>query len=334
MSDASVREVAVAAGVSVGTVSNVLNHPERVSESTRERVLAAIAELGFVRNEAARQLRAGRGSSIGLVVLDARNPFFAELGRSAGHAALDAGYTVLLADSDADQELERRHLELFRRQRVAGVLISPASDATDGLHALHEAGVAVVLVDRAAGGSGLSSVAVDDVAGGRLAVQHLLAGGARRIAVVGGSDLLHQVRDRIEGARRAAAEAGVDLEVLPGAMDVEAGRRWGRELLARPADRRPDAVFCVNDLLAVGVLQALVLAGVEVPDEMALIGYDDIDFAAAAMVPLTTIGQPEQAMGRTAVELLLEHLDGGPAREVLFTPELVVRSSTRAGSGS
>ena len=330
----SVREVAVAASVSVGTVSNVLNRPEKVSPETVARVLSVIQELGYVRNDAARQLRAGRSRTIGLIVLDAGNPFFAEVARGAEDRAAEAGMSVLLGNSDESAAREASYLDLFREQRVNGVLITPAGERTEPLQHMQDAGVPVVLVDREAPGTSLRSVAVDDVEGGYLAVRHLLSGGRTRIAYVCGPRSIRQVADRLAGAQRAIAEVpGAQLEVveLP-ALTVLQGRAAGEQLVARAAGDRPDAVFAANDLLAVGLLQALQLMGdLRVPDDIALIGYDDIDFAAATVVPLSSIRQPAHLIGYTAVDLLLRHLAdpaGEDERNVRFRPELVIRASS------
>lgn len=334
MAAASVRDVARTAGVSVGTVSNVLNHPEKVSAATVERVHSAIDELGFVRNDAARQLRAGRSKTVGLVVLDVRNPFFTELARGAEDRAAQAGLSVILGNSDDSVSREAAYLDLFEEQRALGVLISPIGDVSARLARLRERGTPAVLVDRPGDESGFSSVAVDDVAGGYLAVRHLIEQGCTRIAYIAAQFEIRQVTDRLEGARRAVAESsGVTLEVITSTgLAVVDGRRSGEELVARSPERRPDGVFTVNDLMAVGVLQALVMNGdLHVPDDIALIGYDDIDFASAAVVPLSSIRQPAHLIGETAVEILLaEAVDPDRApRSVLFQPELVVRASTR-----
>ncbi len=329
----SVKDVAAAASVSVGTVSNVLNRPAQVAPATVERVLRAIDELGFVRNDAARQLRAGRSRSIGLVLLDVGNPFFAELARGAEERAAEAGMAVLLGNSDESPEREDAYLELFREQRVNGVLISPTDDERDRLDRVRAAGIPVILVDRAASAPSLASVSVDDVEGGHLAVSHLLATGRRRIAYVCGPRTLRQVADRLEGARRAVAEhPDASLEIIErDALTVLQGRDAGEEIVSRASGQRPDAVFAANDLLAVGLLQALAItADIRVPDEIALVGYDDIDFAAATVVPLSSVRQPARELGRAAVELLLETLDrpDEPGRAIRFRPELVVRAST------
>ncbi|WP_345800591.1 LacI family DNA-binding transcriptional regulator [Microbacterium sp. AZCO] len=330
----SVRDVAAAASVSVGTVSNVLNRPAKVSPATVERVMQAIAELGFVRNDAARQLRAGRSRSIGLVVLDVGNPFFAEVARGAEDRAAEEGMSVLLVNSDEREERQNAHLELFREQRVNGVLVTPSSDDLGPLERLQGGGIPVILVDREVAGDAFASVAVDDVEGGYLATAHLLAIGRRRLVFVGGPLSIRQVADRLEGARRAVAEVdGATLEVVETpALTVLSGRAAGERLRERPLDERPDAVFAANDLLAVGVLQAFsLLSGVRVPEDIALVGYDDIDFASATVVPLSSVRQPAHLIGYSAVDLLLKELDdpgGLHDRAVRFQPELVVREST------
>ncbi|MFT4233899.1 MAG: LacI family DNA-binding transcriptional regulator [Microbacterium sp.] len=329
----SVREVAKEAGVSVGTVSNVLNRPERVSEKTVERVHAAVAKLGYVRNDAARQLRAGRSKSIGLVVLDVGNPFFTEVARGAEDRAADAGMVVLVGNSDESSARESTYLAQFREQRVSGVLISPTSEDLGEVQKLSDAGIPVILVDREPDGLAVGSVSVDDVEGGHLAAGHLLSLGRRRLAFLGGPSTIRQVSDRLAGARKAVAEYdGATIEVIERpSLSVMEGRAAGEELLERDAADRPDAIFCANDLLAVGVLQALVMTGeLRVPEDIALVGYDDIAFAAATVVSLTSVRQPARHIGEAAVELLLEQLEDEPAepRSVTFRPELVIRDST------
>jgi LacI family transcriptional regulator len=335
MAAVSVRDVALRAGVSVGTVSNVMNRPDKVSPSTIDAVQRAIAELGFVRNDAARQLRAGRSRAVGLVILDVGNPFFAELARGAEDQAARAGFSIILGNSDEKADRESRYLDLFEEQRMHGVLISPFGEVTGRLRRLRERGIPAVLVDRTSPDSSFSSVSVDDIAGGQLAVEHLISIGRRRIAFVGGPMEIRQVTDRLEGTRRAvAARKDVSLEVIETqALSVHEGRAAGAALIARAQAQRPDAIFAANDLIAVGLLQALYMQGaVVVPDEIALIGYDDISFASGSVVPLSSIRQPSALIGATAVDILFAEA-ADPAREavqVVFQPELVVRESTRA----
>jgi LacI family transcriptional regulator len=196
----------------------------------------------------------------------------------------------------------------------------------------------VVLVDRAVDDSVCCSVSVDDVEGGALALTHLIEQGHRQIAFVGGPLGVNQVQDRLLGARQALKSAGLpDTSLLvleTTALNVNEGRRAGERLAGLPQARRPTAAFCANDLLALGFLQEMTRLGVAVPDEVAIVGYDDIDFASAAAVPLTSVRQPRHVLGRTAAELLLVEAAAGPAhrhRQVRFQPELAVRASSRSG---
>ncbi|MDF2442859.1 MAG: LacI family transcriptional regulator, partial [Subtercola sp.] len=189
----------------MGTVSNVLNRPGKVSPGAAERVQAAIAELGFVRNDAARRLRVGHSTSFGLIVLDAANPFFTDLARGAEDEAAEHGYSMLLANSSENLAREATYLDLFESQRTRGVLISPLTSDSTRLAALRSRGIPAVIVDRQLDDASFSSVSVDDVAGGHAAVTHLLEKGFRRIAFVGGPVGIRQVGDRLLGARRAVA---------------------------------------------------------------------------------------------------------------------------------
>lgn len=330
----SIREVAQRAGVSVGTVSNVLNRPEEVSADSVQRVSSAIEELGYVRNDAARKLRAGISTTVGFVVLDGQNPFYNDVVRGAEDEATRHGIAILYGNTDEDPSREKVYLDLFREQQVRGLLIAPYGDVMTQLRRFRSSGIATVLVDRFSADSGFSSVSVDSVAGGRLAVEHLIDSGRRRIAFVGGPFEMRQVTDRLAGARAAAENAStrIDLEVIPtAAMTVEEGAAAGTRILARPRREWPDALFASNDLLALGLLQSLVSGGrMLVPGEIAIIGFDDIPFAAAAAVPLSSIRQPSRMIGRTALRIVLEEAadpDSIP-RQTVFPPELVIRRST------
>jgi LacI family transcriptional regulator len=327
-----IKDVAERAGVSIATVSNVVNHPHLVAEATRTRVRSVIDELGYVRDESARQLRAGRSRIIALLVLDLGNPFFVDIVRGAEEAAHDHGLNVISCNSGQRVELETSYLSLLAEQRVRGVLLSPVDTSGGSLAAFRRTGTPYVLVDRKVPEKEASSVSVDDVAGGALAMRHLADGGHARIAFVNGPDILAQCRDRKAGVRsvlkKASGVALTELEVER--LDVASGRDAGARLLG--ISPRPTAVFCANDLLALGVLQAMVSAGVRVPEDMAIAGYDDNEFAAAAAVPLTSVRQPARRIGRTAAELLIAETgddERAGHRTVVFKPELVVRRSTQ-----
>jgi LacI family transcriptional regulator len=333
-----IKDVAQHAGVSVGTVSNVINRPDLVAAETRVRVQATIDRLGYVRSEAARSLRAGQSRIIGQLVLDMANPFFADVATGAARAARAAGLRVMLCNSANDPAEEAEYLSLFAEQRVRGVLLTPADPTGADLAVLRRHQIPFVLVDRVT--SEGCSVSVDDVAGGRMAAAHLAETGHELVGYVSGPMNLAQCRDRHTGALAALAAHGLPegaLIHLPAErMDVASGRDAGRGLLE--LSRRPTAVFCANDLLALGVLQSLYAAGISVPDEMAIVGYDDIELAGAAAVPLTSVRQPSVEMGLIAAELLIEETATDMARRhrhrrVVLEPELIVRESTRSARG-
>ena len=332
----SMKDVAALAGVSVGTVSNVLNSPGLVANATRERVEAAISKLGWVPNESARQLRAGRSRSIGMVVMDIANPFFADMVRGAEDVFYTSGYSVHIGNSDQRLDREATLLDQFQQQRVRGVLYAPTGVGAEPAVQLRMRGIPVVLLDRAAGVDGFCTVGADDIEGGRLAVAHLLTQGHRRLAIVGGPPTLAQVRDRRHGADIAMqSAAGASLLVLSTQfLDVEWGKRAASELLLLPDRERPTAVFALNDLLAIGLLQGFTLAGVRVPEQMAIVGYDDIAFAAAAAVPLSSVRQQRAELGASAAELLFAEIRAGESDlshehvRVRMVPELVIRQSS------
>ena len=320
----------------MGTVSNVLNKPHLVSARTRDRVMAVIDELGFVRNESARQLRAGSSRAIGLVVIDAANPFFADVARGVEDAVEGVGGVVLLGNSAGEKTRERRYLELFEEQRVRGVLIAPLSDADPPLAALTRLGIPVVFLDRHGKASSHSSVSVDDDAGGRIAAAHLVTRGHRRLAFVGGPSSLRQVTERRQGAEAVVevTDGASLLAISTRGLTVAAGRQAADNLVTMSTSVRPTAVFAANDLIAIGLLQGLLAHGLRVPDDIAIVGYDDIEFAAAAAVPLSSVRQPRVELGRRGAEILFEELaaleSGRPVerQHIRFQPELVVRLSS------
>jgi LacI family transcriptional regulator len=321
----------VAAGVSLGTVSNVLNRPDRVSESTRLRVEEAMRRLGFVRNESARQLRAGHSNTVAYVMLDATNPFFTDVAQGIEQGVEQHDLSLFLCNSDNRVDREAAYLRRLQQQRVQGVLITPIDPAAAHLAEVAQ-GTPLVIVDRVGTAGSFCSVAVDDVLGGRLAVEHLLDLGHERIAFVGGPMNLGQVRDRLAGAALALEESSAELVTIElDALTVAEGRTAGERIAGMPSSTRPTAAFCANDLIALGLLQQCVALGMQVPGDLAIVGYDDIEFAAAAAVPLTSVRQPRRELGRRAAELLFDEVSN-PDHEheqVQFTPSLVARTSTR-----
>jgi len=329
----TIRDVAERAGVSVGTISNALNRPDRVADETLARIREAIDDLGFVRNAAARQLRGVRSPAIGLVVLDIDNPFFTEVARGVEAAASEIDHLVILCNSAGDRSREDKQLRLLEEQRVAGVLITPAGRQASKLQQqIRERGTPVVLLDRRSPRRDRCSVAVDDVKGGRLAGQHLAELGHTRIGLINGPREINQCADRRAGFLAALEENSIKLtapnDIEMDALTIAAGEAAAKRLLARK--NPPTAIFCGNDLMALGAEHAVVTAGLHLPDDIAIVGYDDVPFAGMAFVPLTSIRQPAYELGYRAAELLLEEASGEPHHheQVMFIPELVARQSS------
>ncbi len=327
-----IRDVAQAAGVSVGTVSNALNHPDQVSSKTLARVQQTMQALGFVRNDLARQLRMGRGTAIGFVAVNIANPFFADLAHELEAAAEEVGHTIVLGSSDQNAAREQRYIDLFDEQRVRGLLIVPQHGLTPRLSRLRASGTPVVLFDGNLDSDEVCSVGLDGAAGGYMAVRHLVETGRRRLVVAGGP--LSQIGDRVSGAARAAQETpGVTLSIIEtDDLTVEQGRHVAERILALREEDRPDAVFAANDLLAIGLIQTLILdRTLSVPRDIAIVGYDDIDFASSTVVPLSTIRQPRESLARAALELLEQEVAGDENHKHgrhLLQPELIVRASS------
>lgn len=324
---ASVKDVAALAGVSVGTVSNVLNRPEAVSERTRAKVEAAMSELRFLRNASARQLRAGVSTTVGAVMIDLGNPFYTEIARGIEDRLAINGLTLMMCSSDENAQREADFLRQFAEHGVRGMLVTPLDSTTQRLLELGELGIPSVLID--ATDDTLPTVRVDHVSGGRQAVAHLLERGHRRILFLGDDEHLQQARHRLRGAVEAVAAAGLAAaEVLVTQSLSSLDATGGEEAVLAALDAtgpRPTAVFCINDLVALGVLRALRRRGIGVPNEIAIVGYDDLYWAGELATPLSSVRQPMRQLGWAAADLLL---DPGETTSKVFEPELVVRASS------
>ena len=326
----SLRDVAKAAKVSVGTVSNVLNRPEVVAPETLARVQATIKELGFVPNGFARHLRSGQSRTLGLIVPDVANPFFTEVARGVEDAASKRDYAVFLCNSDESATKEDRYVNVLIQQQVRGVLITPADMKSDRLEVMRERGIAVTLLDREIKGRKQCSVSVDDVHGGQIAIEYLAGLGHKNIAWVCGPESIPQVADRGAGVTKAAKVAGAKIETIRvPLMNAAKGEEAAKKILELGV--MPTAIFCANDLLALGVMRALLANKVRIPEQVSVLGYDNIEFAPSAAVPLSSIAQPSYQMGVTAADLLLNECEDGENHEhqqIRFQPQLVERAST------
>ena len=324
------QDVARRAGVALGTVSNVLNNPHKVADRTRQRVEAAITELGFVRNSAARTLAAGTTDTVGLVLVDIGNSFFVDIARGAETITAAAGLKLLLANSDVDQVKQDAYLDLFDEARAAGLLLAPLDGPLDTAHAVQDHGRPVVLVNAPSIDDAMCSVVVNEELGGLLAARHLISRGARRLAFLGGPFRLHAISQRLDGARKAAEEAGTELTVIEThGLNIGDGRTHGRKLLEDSPT--VDGVICASDPIAVGVIQAATELGIAVPDRLVVIGYDDNHFAAESAIPVSTVAQPGRRMGEVATQLLLTEIADGPEHRhaaVALDPHVIARRST------
>lgn len=331
----TIMDVARRADVSIATVSRVIHGSSLVSPETEQRVRAAIQELNYSPNALASAMVTRRTRTIGLIITSLADPFFPELVRGVEEDALLAGYGVLLCNSGADPRREVAAVELLRRKRVDAILVAASRVGQLHLAILEQYGVPVVLINNEVSSPYVYSVSTDDLAGGRLATQFLLSLGHRRIAYIAGHTETaglpgrQSSRDRYNGYAEAMAAAGIPLNpawVIPGDGRVEAGRQGMAQLLKMSP--RPTAVFCYNDLTALGALSACHAAGVAVPDDVSLVGYDNIAMSEWAIPPLTTVAQQTYALGQQALHMALNLLAGKAiADRVTLAPYLVERGT-------
>jgi len=328
----SIRDVSVAAGVSIATVSRALTMPDRVAKATRQRVLQVAEELGYSPNLVARSLRSQQSRLIVVLVTNIANPMLSQCIRGIESVARELGYSVLLGDTQNDEQVEAQYIGLLASRQVDGVIV--LSSRLHGrvfdliLRASPQAAVvnACACLDVAP----CSTVGVDDVGAARAMTEHLIGLGHRRIAVVTGPEGSPHSRDRMFGYRMQLRAAGIQFDealVMPGDFTMQSGADACERLLA--LEPQPTALFCFNDEMAIGAIQRLALRGLKAPDDISVAGFDDIEFAAFTSPPLTTISQPKDDMGATAMQLLHKRLSGMTEIEtVTLATELRIRAST------
>ena len=327
----SIKDVAREAGVSTATVSHVINNSRFVSEETRGRVLRAVERCNYYPNAHARSLASGRSQMLGLLISDITNPFFPELVKAIEAAAFERGYDVVLSNTNYDQERVAHYVRRIIERQVAGVALMTSEFDDRLVEELARGRVSVVLLDRDAPAVGMSNLCVDYAAGIEEAVRHLVSLGHRRISFVSGPPHLSSIRKRLDAFRASRARylpGGAGGEVYVGDLKLEGGRRAAREMLAGGA--RPTAVVAANDLMALGAMREFLSAGLSIPRDVSVVGFDDISFAALAEPPLTTVCLPRGELGRRAVEALTATIEH-PERqgvEVHVRTYLVERGST------
>jgi LacI family transcriptional regulator len=322
-------DVAKHAGVSLKTVSRVINGEAGVAEATAVRVSAAIADLGFERNDLARSLRQGRTSStLGLVIEDVANPFYSAIAQAVEAAARARGFMLITGSCEEDAERERELVHGLLRRRVDALLLVPAGRDHGYLAGPPSSGTPIVFLDRPPEGVDADCVLLDDRGGARAAVEHLLAHGHQRIAYIADPDTLYTAGERLAGYREMMEAAGVPVPpelVRLGSHDAGEAEDVVRELLALPRDRRPTALFTGNNRHTVGALRAL--RGIE--DEVAVVGFDDFELADMLAMPTTVVRHESASLGRHGAALAFARLDGddGPSRRVIVPTTLVPRGS-------
>ncbi|GAB4116685.1 MAG: substrate-binding domain-containing protein [Roseiflexaceae bacterium] len=331
----TIRDVARHAGVSPMTVSRVINGSSQVSASTRAVVEEAVRTLGYVPNVLARGLSAQRTGTLALIVPDVANPFFTMVVRGAESIARQADYRVLLCNTESDLELERGYVEAMLSHRVEGILIAPVSDRSiETICLLEQHAIPTVLVDRSIEGLARDLVQGDSVGDAQRLVRHLIEAGHRRIAMIAGGQEISTSRDRLRGYQLALKEAGIGYDpglVLNSNYATDGGYQATQRILWR--EDRPDAIFAINSLVAVGAVRAIREQRLDIPGDIALACFDDIEHAAAICPFLTVMQQPAESYGRIATDRLLARIDDPdrePPRSIILSAELIVRESCGA----
>ena len=328
---ANIKDVALHAGVSVTTVSHVVNGTRFVSEVARQRVEAAVRELGYVPSAVARSLKHNTTRTFGMVIPNNSNPYFAEIIQGVEARSFAAGYNVILCNSNDDPERQAAYLRVLAEKRIDGLIfVVTGSDAVVRA-TLGGINTPLVLLDREVSGVSSDLVEVNHVLGSQMATEHLLELGHPRVACISGPPGLSPSSQRRAGWKDALEKAGVERkesDLARGDFTARGGYLAMQTLLKRRP--RPTAVFACNDLMAFGALTAAREAGIAVPQQLSIVGFDDIDLAAFSAPPLTTVAQPKQQIGTVAAELLLDRVGNARAdnRQMILDPELRVRAST------
>jgi LacI family transcriptional regulator len=323
----TIKDIAKRSGVSITTVSRVLNRKEEgMSEKTREKVLKVIKEAQYQPNQFARGLVTKQSKLLGLIVPTIANPFFPELCRGAEDEANKRDYSLVICNSDDKPEKEERYLRVLKEQQIDGIILSSFSPSSKRL--LEEGNIPCALLDRVIEGNLYTSVFLDNEFGGYLAGKHLTDLGHRNIACISGPISIRNSFERVKGFRRALEESGINHQNIlesEGEFTTESAYKHAKDLLMH---NNITAIFACNDLMAFGVYQAAHELNIKIPEELSIIGFDDIPFASSLIPKLTTIRQDTYEMGRRAVELLINQIETGKTESFQFNPALITREST------
>ncbi|ACZ43203.1 transcriptional regulator, LacI family [Thermobaculum terrenum ATCC BAA-798] len=336
MGNVKISDVAKKAGVSTATVSRVLSGKTTVDPILRDRVLKAVEETGYKPDRVARSLRKRQSSIIGLIISDIQNPFFISLVRAVEDVAQKHGYIVMLGNADEDERKEREYIQVMISERVAGVIVSPSREYNDPCEDLVRAKIPLVLVDRRVPGLDVDTIVVNNTWAAQQLVMHLIEHGHSRIGAVLGTSIVATGRERREGYVQALLQYGFPIipnliKVGPpppsGANREDTGYRLTMELLN--AKERPTALFTGTNLLTIGALRAIQEKGLSIPEDIALVGFDDIDWMPVYNPSITVAAQPTYHIGRIAAEMLIARIQGdeSPAQEIVLQPEIKIRRS-------
>lgn len=334
MAQLTIKELAKITGLSVSTLSRVINDHPDVASQTRRRVKKIIEKFGYTPNLLAKDLRLQSTKTIGVVISDISNPFFASVVKGIENTARQRKYHIILCESTEQDklELEEESIETLLKKRVAGLLLTPAHEKVMDILAKKGRGIPFVLMSRHFVKTPTNYVVSDDTLGSYLATEHLIKKGHRKILYLNGSSRLSDARDRLVGYKKALLEKGISFDeglvkTVPG-INMEEAYNAVKRILAKKVDFT--AIFCFADYLAMGAMKAIHGAGLRIPDDIAVVGYDDVEVASILEPPLTTIYTPKYQLGKKAVEILLDHLLGKKHRtlqQVVVKPKLVVRES-------
>ncbi|MGI2296259.1 LacI family DNA-binding transcriptional regulator [Paenibacillus sp. GXUN7292] len=327
----TIYNVAQKAGVSIATVSKVLNHTGRISDETRRRVTAIMDEMGYQPSVVASALTGKNTFTIGMLIPDIANPFFAEIARSAEDRAHELGYNLVICSTDNEWEKEAEYIALLQQKSVDGIVLATGAWNDKRLKDMLEARMPIALIARDMPTLAVDTVLVDDFMGGYQAASHLLASGHRRIAVIAEDLKVMSSSERVRGYRLAIEEYELIYDeqlIRISDFTIDGGKREAGALLDQP--HPPTAIFACNDLLAIGAVQAARERGVIIPDQLSVIGFDNTILATIVDPPLTTIAQPIREMGSKVIELLVHQISGEKLNKqrVILLPELVVRRTT------
>jgi DNA-binding LacI/PurR family transcriptional regulator len=331
MKATTIYDVAKEAGVSIATVSNAINGKGKVSKKKREEILEVMERLQYQPSVIASALMGKKTYTIGLLIPDVSNPFFSEIARTVEDLAHSEGYSVIVCSTDNRDERVEKYIRLLEQKNVDGILIGTGVESADILALLSEKSFPIVMIAREAAGIAVHSVLTDDFRGGAIAADHLLEKGHSKMAVLSENFKVSSSFERVRGFRFGLFEAGAELrpeDIISCESNIKDGKRAAIALLQGP--KRPTALFCCNDLLAIGALQAAKEEGLSVPEELSIIGFDDTILSTVTNPTLTTIAQPMDQMVKLAFDLLigsLDHTDDIKQR-IVMQPELVIREST------